>query len=499
MIIERQRYDKPYIPKNKDTIKHFLWFNSFFKEENKTPESHFQLVDHILTKNKFKGIECHRGFAKSTKILHLILEWFYLGKKPNFGEFDYILIIQDSVSMVASTIEQAIAMINDSNLSNVLNIKKATLGDDPTIYIENKINNKTMYLKGRGSGQSMRGIRIMGKRPNIIILDDIENEEKQSSKEARNKLKNWFNNVVLPAVNINKFEVIFIGTPIHEDCLLLELANSKQWVFIALPLCEDFDPSDFNNLIVSWADRFKPETIKTIYNDYKERGRETSFYQEYMLEVTPKDDLLFDINNINKFKMIDFKDKLSSLTYYITVDLAVSEKQYADYTSIAVIGIDSNNNWFLVDGFFGRIKPDVTIEKIFYFVSKWMPYEVVIEKVAFQLSMKTFIYNEMVNRGKFFNLKMIGKNKAKLAVIKAFQPVIELGRFWIPEDYMQSFVDELLHEMGLITNDKILAKHDDLIDSIAQLTLIDMISVHPVASGSELGYNNNEYTNSYTF
>ena len=499
MIIDRQRYDKPYIPKNKETIQHFVWFNSFFTEENKTPEAHFQLVDHLLSKNQYKGVMCHRGIGKSTKIVHLILEWLYLGKKPNFGEFDYILIIQDAVSMVASTFEQLISMIADSDLSKVLTITKSKLGDDPTLYVYNNLTKKTMYLKGRGSGQSMRGIRTMGKRPNIVILDDIENEEKHFTKESRTKLKNWFDNVVLPSINTNKYEFVFIGTPIHEDSLLLELVGSKQWKFITLPLCEDFDPSDLNNLIVSWKDRFTPSEIKKIYEDKKDRGKETSFYQEYMLEVTPKDDLLFDLKNINKFKLMDFKDKLPSLTYYISVDLAVSEKQYADYTSITVIGVDTSNNWFLVDGFYGRIKPDITIEKIFYYVSKWQPYEVVLEKVAFQLSMKTFIYNEMVNRGKFFNLKMIGKTKAKLAVIKAFQPVLELGRFWIPEDYMQSFTDELLHEMGLITNDKILSKHDDLIDSVAQLTLIDMISVSPIATGSDLGYNNSEYKNSYAF
>ena len=500
MIISRTRYDQPYKPKYKATIKHFLWFSQFIEEENKSPEAHFQLVDFILSKHIYKVVECHRGFGKSTKIVHLILEWLYLGKKPNFGKFDYILIVQDTVTMVASTIEQIIATIENTELNKVLEIRKAKLGDDPTIYVYNKIKKKMFFLKGKGSGQSMRGFKIMGKRPNIIIFDDIENEEKHSTKESRDKLKHWFNNVILPAINMNKYEYIFIGTPIHEDSLLMELVNSKEWKTLQLPLCEDFDPNNLDNLIVSWKDRFVPEKIKHIYNDLKNRGRETSFYQEFLLEVTPKDDLLFKIDNINKYKMIDFKDKLNMLTYYISVDLAISEKDYADYTSIAVIGIDNSNNWFLVDGFYGRIKPDETIERLFYFVTKWNPYEVVLEKVAFQASMQTFTQNEMIRRGRFFSLKMVNKNKRtnKLAVIKGFQPIVELGKFWIPEDCIQGYVNELLHEMSLITNDKILAKHDDLIDSIAQLTLIEMISINPVDTGSNLTYNE-DIKNPYVF
>jgi hypothetical protein len=83
--------------------------------------------------------------------------------------------------------------------------------------------------------------------------------------------------------------------------------------------------------------------------------------------------------------------------------------------------------------------------------------------------------------------------------LKSFQPIIELGRFWIPEDIMNDFTEELLQEMSMITNDKILAKHDDLIDCIAQLTLIDIISSTAINSGSELDIIDTELSNSYIF
>jgi len=480
MIIERTRYNEKYYPKNKDTIKHFLFANTFISEENKPAEAHFQLVDHILGKSQYKVIMCHRGLGKSTKMLHLVLEWLLLGKKPNFGEFDYILMIQDSVTMVEATFEQLLGMIENTELSKFLKIEKKRLGDDPTLYIRNIEKDKIMYLKGRGSGQSLRGTKIHGKRPNIVILDDIENDEKHSSKDSRAKLKNWFYNVVIPAINPNKFEFIYIGTPIHEDSLLMNLVDSDVWKAIVLPVAEDFPPDNWNNLITSWKDRFTPKFVEDIYKMFKKQGKEKSFYQEYMLVVTPQEDVLYDVKKINKFKFKDFGSNLGRLTYYVSVDLAVSEKQYADYTSIAVIGVDDNNNWFLVDGFFGRIKPDITIDKIFYYVSKWKP------------------YSEMVKRGRFFNLEMVSRTKSKLSVLKAFQPIVELGRFWIPEDTIKDFTEELVHEMELITNDSILCKHDDLIDSISQLTLIELISIEPIDFGNEIEYDKQD-NNPYIF
>jgi predicted phage terminase large subunit-like protein len=192
------------------------------------------------------------------------------------------------------------------------------------------------------------------------------------------------------------------------------------------------------------------------------------------------------------------KQNLEKLTYYISIDLAVSERTTADYTAISVIGVNENNHWFLIDGTYGRFKPDDTIDKLFFYVAKYRPYSVVFEGVAFQMAMKTFIQNEMVKRGIFFSIDMVRRNTQKLSVLKAFQPIVELGRFWIPNDIMKNFTEELLNEMRMVTNDKILARHDDLIDSIAQLTLINIISAAPVISDSNLDIMEVE-TNPYIF
>jgi len=315
MIVERKRYDEPYYPKHKQTLEFFIWFNTFFNEENKSAEAHFQLIDHMYSKNQYKVIMCHRGIGKSTVTLYNILYWLFLGKKPNFGEFDYLLLIQDNVKMVEATFETILSLIETTDLSKYLEIRKSRLGDDPTIYVYNKEKNKMMYLKGRGSGQSLRGTRIANKRPNIVILDDIENDEKHFTKDSRNKLKNWFFNVVIPAINPNKYEFIFIGTPIHEDSLLMNLVESDVWKAMVLPVAEDFPPEDWSQLVTSWKDRFTPERVKETYEMLKEQGKEKSFYQEYMLQVTPQDDLLFDLEQINYYKVDELKQKLNQLTY----------------------------------------------------------------------------------------------------------------------------------------------------------------------------------------
>jgi len=517
MIVPRTPYNADYFPQ-KETIKFFVWLNTYFDEENKSAESHFQLIDHLFKRGQFKGFECSRGLAKSTLIgiYHLIYIAF-LGRKPNFGQVDYVLYIMDTVTQVAANFEQMIMILEDNpELKKHLEIKKSRLGDDPTLYVYNKDLNRTIYFKGRGAGQKMRGTRIGGKRPNIILLDDIENDENVESKENREKLANWFFNAVIPAVNPNNFEIDFIGTPIHQDALLLNLLEGAgddeffkqyEFKFIQLPAAEHLTEAMIKGesdeeIISAWSDRFTLKYLRTMYGLYASQGKTTAFWQEFMLQIAPKENLLYDISKIRKYKTADIGKNRSSMTFYITVDLAISQKDTADYTVITVIGINDNNDWMLIDGFFGRIKPDETIEKIFEYVVMYRPYEVVIEKVAFQTAMKTFLEREMLLRNIYFSINMVSRpqhKNSKLTVLKGLQPIVNMGKFYVPEDYMENYVAELFNEMSMITNEKILAKHDDLIDSISQLTLIRVLVQNPVGQAVQRNHRIAKSSNSYLF
>ena len=59
------------------------------------------------------------------------------------------------------------------------------------------INSGTTY-KCRGAGQSMRGIKKRNHRPDLIIIDDLENDENVGTAQQREKLHKWFYATLLP-------------------------------------------------------------------------------------------------------------------------------------------------------------------------------------------------------------------------------------------------------------------------------------------------------------
>jgi predicted phage terminase large subunit-like protein len=469
------------------------------------------MIDHLYRRNKYKLVECTRGFSKSTLIgIYSVLYWAWKGHKPGLGELSYILYIMESVGNVATNIEQMAMIIDetpqlgwnpDRGHHGPLEILKLRLGDDPTIYLYHRELDKKFFIKGRGSGQAMRGTRIGGNRPNLIIMDDIESEKTIATKELRQKLKDWFFGAVVPAIDPNRYEFIMIGTPLHEDSLLINALESDKWAAIQLPIAEKYPVEKGEKVVSAWPDRFTEDYIRESFEMYKDQGKETLWFQEHMLEIAPSTGLVFNMDRINHFQMSSMREKLSSLTYYISVDLAVSEKESADYTSIVVVGIDGDSgDWIIVDGEYGRWKVYDTIERIFRFVARYRPYTVAVEKVSFQAVMEQLLYREMQARGMLFSLTMVPKrsDNTKISVIKGLQPIVEMGKMWMPTDYANSFIDELKHQMSMTTEEKVRAKHDDVLDSLATLTLVPMMNVQPIRE-SDIFENIDDYVSPYVF
>lgn len=495
MILERSAYDEEYIP-SKEAIKFFVWMNTFFKEDNRPAEAHFQLMDHILSQHTYKGIQASRGLSKTTlAIAYAVLYYAYLGRKPGFGIVNYIMVVSDSLAQVKSIFEQILSLVEDNDkLKEHLSVPKARSGDDPYLEFIN-VDGVVTRVRGRGAGQRVRGVKAGKYRPNLILVDDLENDENIESKDSREKLKSWFLNALMPSVDPNRFEITMIGTPLHEDSVLSMITASPQWKVIKLPACEQYPPAPGKGIVSAWSDRFTPEFLRNTISQYEEVGRKNSFFQEYMLETVNKENMLFDLDTLNYWNEEEYNDKVKGLSFYISVDLAISEKSYADYTAITVVGVNRSNNWFVLHMDYGRYSPDKTIQKIMGLARRYTNSTLVIEKGTLYLGIKKNLQREMLDQNTFFGIKEVGRGTSKLSVIKTLEPRMNLGKLWLPENSYKKEVEELKYQMSMITNDSIKAKHDDLLDTLAQLGLIDLI-------GSDVIENNYptrvvEYKNPY--
>ena len=161
-----------------------------------------------------------RGSAKSTLCSLIYPLWRVLT-----GRSRYVVIAMDAYAQAALQIEA---------IKAELEINPRLINDFPEICGKGRVwregeivtvNNAR--IEGVGSGQKIRGRRHGPHRPDLVILDDVENDENVTSPNQRDKLESWILKAVLklgPADG--SIDLLHIGTVLHFDAVIVR--NSKR-------------------------------------------------------------------------------------------------------------------------------------------------------------------------------------------------------------------------------------------------------------------------------
>lgn len=183
----------------------------------------------------------------------------------------------------------------------------------------------------------------------------------------------------------------------------------------------------------------------------KEQLPSVAFAQEYLAEYVDRGS-----SKIKREWLRVSSDK-KCLDYYIGVDLAISQKETADYTAIMVIGVTADNDIVVVDAVRGRWTFVEIGQKIVQMHDKWQPRIVAVESNQAQ----AWMVQELKRNTR---MNVVGVRADKDKVIR-FQPVearYEQGLIYHVPHISPEFVDELLSFTGTAQD-----KHDDFVDALA--------------------------------
>ena len=218
-----------------------------------------------------RAVAAPRGHAKSTNLtfkgtMHSTL----------YGYKHYPIIISDSS-------EQAEGFLD--NIRVEFEENTAILEDfgvlAGSVWRSNVLLTKTnIKIEAIGSGKKIRGRKHRNWRPDLIILDDVENDENVRTPEQRKKLKDWFDKAVSKCGD-DYTDIIYIGTLLHYDSLLAKTLSNPAYRSIKYKAVIRFSQAD--DLWQQW---------ESIFTDLSNDDRESealAFFQahkEAMLEGT---------------------------------------------------------------------------------------------------------------------------------------------------------------------------------------------------------------------
>lgn len=442
------------------------FIKAFFpKEENDTPDFHYDIYNKVALKREKQLVEAFRGSAKTTllsKYLPLYAAVFGDVDK-DIGGLDVLLFITDTASQAEDNIREVKDAYEDADPSLRAILKPSKVWRSDELEFVNANGYKFNYVT-RAYGQKVRGLKRRGRRPNWLISDDLENDEAVLNENSRKKLKMWFFNAVIPALHPTKRRIFFVGTPLHHDALLMNLKNDPSWNAYSIPIQkEDGTPA--------WPDRFPFWWINEKKEEMRQQGILSSFYQEYMLTIIADEEAIF---TADMFRYMEKKDLPEDLEYYVTVDLAISDAKTADNTAIVVVGIDVANNLYVVNMKVGKIPPSEQVKSILQFCDMYYTNRngcvtLGVELVSYQKAFKEIFEREAMKRSdirhkipKITELKPDAKKERR---IQRLEPLFRQKAIY----FVASKETKMLEEELLMFPR---AKHDDISDALAYIVQI---------------------------
>ncbi len=312
-----------------------------------------------------------------------------------------------------------------------------------------------------------------GMHPDVILMDDLVSERNVGTDAQIQKVKDHYR-FSLSLLEPKGLHVI-IGTRYHMADLYGELIEHKVFDTLIRPAVDSKGELYF-------PQRLAHERL----NELKKAQGSYIFSCQYMLSPIDDSDATFKRDNIRYFHLANIEHNI--VRKYILVDLAISERETADYTVVLCVGETADKKLYVLEYNRGHYLPNATINAIFnmYDKHKEKIKVVGIEAVAFQKAMLYLVKDEMRRRGVYMPLRELKADKDKVRRIRSLQPLFECGDIYLNQG-MVDLERELLEFP--------FSKHDDIVDALAYVLQV----MRPgVQNGNTLKYNYTP-TNKYVF
>ena len=460
-------------------------------ERNETPVVHMKVLDSFVTDKDRVANLMHRGVGKTTIIEYLFPYLAFYEELPGMGKINLAMYVSDSMDNGVASMKKNLEhrWENSEFLQKVLPKRNAE-GKEVTKFTESRwqltnTNGFTLVVKGFGAQTGIRGVKEMGKRPQLAVLDDLVSDEDARSPTALRKIKDTVYRAIEHALDPEGKKIIWCGTPFNAKDPLYEAVESGSWEVNVYPICEYFPcpRSEFNG---SWEDRFTYTFVLKEYLKALNDGELASFNQELMLRIMSEEDRLVAESEIQWYERKELLRNRSYFNYYITTDFAVTDKESADFSFISVWAVNPIGDFFWVDGICARQDMGRNVDDLFGLARKWQEnlMSVGIEVSGQQGGFIPWLRREMTQRNFWFTLASsnganssnqvgIKSTKNKLERFNVVVPEFKKLKFYFPSDVQgNTALLELISELRLACVSGFKSKHDDAIDTVSMLGMM---------------------------
>lgn len=393
-----------------------------------------------------------RGHAKSTNFtfkdsLHAVL----------YGYKHYILILSDTSDQAEGFLEDIKTELEDN--VNIL-MDFGELKGDKAWRTGVILTKSDIKVDAIGSGKKVRGRRHRNWRPDLIVLDDLENDENVATSDQRKKLKNWFDKAVSKAGDTYT-DIMYIGTVLHYDSLLSNVLKNPRYRAKTYRAVISFSQADklwdeWKRIYTNLFDEQHGENARLFYEAHEEEmlaGTEVlweeklsyydlmeikvsegdaSFNSELQNEPVDPDSATFNEEWFDYYDPAAMDWKSRDFIFIGANDPSLGKNKRSDTSSIINLALSLSTGYmYVVDASVEKRKPDVIIDDVIE-MSKRLKrdyrkgfYRFGVETVQFQYFFKDVMAKRSREAGEYIPIEEIQSTVNKQLRIESLQPVIK--------------------------------------------------------------------------
>lgn len=418
---------------------------------------HDKMIDHLETVHNRKIVLSPRGSYKSTLVMYW-LAWL-IGRNPAIR----ILYNTETYSSARGYVQMMKSILIHPDYEEVFGVMRGQHGwSDSGLRVGPSYDLRTSKEPTLQPGGVDKG--ITGGHYELIVNDDVVSEINTRTRKGLEKTTAWYK-MLNPILDPGALMLI-VGTRYDDGDLLGHLEknhhDSYEWLIL------EADNGDFKP-------NFKHLTEKFLREQRDEMGSYLYSCQYRNRPISHEDQLFFR----EQFRIIRHEDVPAGLNVYLLVDTATSVEGGLSRTAMAVVGLDSLRNIYVLDARLGKWKPSLVMENMFDLNAQWIPRHATMEQNAFADVYRALIDIEQRTRQVHLPVRALRnrQDRSKHQRILALQAPFEAGRVY----FVDTIDKKLIKVIGTQAHGEIVeefirfpkGQHNDFADALSDVMWTD--------------------------
>ena len=427
-----------------------LYERTFFAKtvRQSTPQFHREMDDALYSDSRFVSIKVFRGGAKTTKLR------LYASKKIAYGIAHTILFVSRTQDHASKSIEWLKRAVEFNKLwSGVYGLRSGAKWTGTDIEIIHGVDEYPIRVFAVGITGQVRGFNIDDYRPDLIIVDDADDEETTGTSEQIKKTSDLFFGALAkslaPESEAPHAKMVHLQTPLTAGDLCDVASKDPQWLSLTFGCFDEHGES-------RWPERFSTAVLQADKIAHIKRGQLALWMREMECEIVPEGGAAFAPENIRYWDLLP-----DAATYIITIDPASSAEKEAD-DQVVMLSALWGSKIFLVDYTAEKGEmPEAVCQTIFQWARSYNILGIWAESVSYQRVLAHLIELEMRRRRVFIPVHRYEDRRRKSdRIIQAIGAATGYGLLYVREThskFLQQYYKYSPRSKG----------HDDVLDALA--------------------------------